>query len=888
MSAQNQKIFTASKYWLLFLSLILSLVLIKSSQAAGITVAPELANANTSTDYCLGWNVGAGGYAAGDYIEYEFDPAFNLDNLEIYGSDPGTLSGNELSLFVGNQTCNAGGTERIAYGVYNSEISPDIGFTDVATSMEAVVYDNVNGYAYMGTGDWPAKIIKVKISDFSYVDTLMLPPNQNGIMTGVVDTTNGYAYFDVISDSHAGVISIIKVKLSDFSVEDTLPISGGRPSSSVIDIDNGYAYFATDGSNVVKIDLSDFSQADTLSLGTEYLFAATIDTVNGYAYFGTGYADNKIYKVKLSDFSSDGVLSITDTADNDINSFTGATIDIGNHYAYFSSDYNSPGQIIRIDLSDFSYDHDVDLLTLNLGEDGPYGATIDTANGFAYFGLGTSPAMVVRIKLSDFSVDAVASANIDEEWFYRSFIDTVNHYVYFPLSTPARVVRFDLDTFSRDSVLNLPKARKAYFVLGTPVAADSDVSMKFTEKNSNSSVITPLSAGSYPITLNVGDSTNYSVDYTDSTNLEINGPAHLPPVITITPLQADPSDPAPVNVDYCLGWDSAGLANTDNLVIGFEARTNVNENFDLSGLTYEEVSLYTGTKTCSGGTERATENTGTNQDNDHDQFSYLGVSNGFDVMNINLDSLSGGNPFVIADSTQISVKFHNVAGNSVKTPVTPGNYMVKVQQEVDGSNPKIIDWMDTQLLYIGNQNKVNITATLDPSISLLISNNDCASGLGILSQELIQACGFQTTVTTNIGLGYTGYIEQNHPFQTTVNGVTTSITGPVDDLINGLDDPDLLSGTYGEYGFGVKTDDITTFPEFTGDCPDYDEDTGYSSLPATSLAGNNTRYAFATHDAAVNGVNHGLTYFCAGVRIKYTTPPGQYDQTLTITVAGNF
>ncbi len=179
-------------------------------------------------------------------------------------------------------------------------------------------------------------------------------------------------------------------------------------------------------------------------------------------------------------------------------------------------------------------------------------------------------------------------------------------------------------------------------------------------------------------------------------------------------------------------------------------------------------------------------------------------------------------------------------------------------------------------------NDVTITATLDPSISLLLNANTCA--LNILTTDTIQTCGFNATVTTNIGTGYSGYIEQNHPFQTTVNAVTTVITGPdTDNVINGSDP---LSGAYGEYGIGLKTDDTTSFSEFTGNCVDYDD--GTTDLAANSLVSDETRYSFATYDAAVNGVNHGLTYFCAGVRIKYTTPPGQYDQTLTISVVGNF
>ncbi len=360
-----------------------------------------------------------------------------------------------------------------------------------------------------------------------------------------------------------------------------------------------------------------------------------------------------------------------------------------------------------------------------------------------------------------------------------------------------------------------------------------------------------------------------------------------PPAITITPVQSAVS----TNVDYCFGWASSGLANTDTLFVLFPTNeTDANIRFDVEALTASEVTFYVGTSTCSGGTSRATE-TGSTDDNGQDKVTIVNratswITAGMYVgIILDLDSLDGTtNPFIIADSTPISIGFANVAGDSVLTPATAGNYKVVLEQIVEGTNPTEVDWFDTQLLYIGDLNKVNITATLDPSISLALDTNTC--NLGILAVDAIKACGYTATVTTNIGTGYTGYVEQNHPFQSIVNGVTTAITGPGNSVIEGDEDPNPLSGDYGEYGFGIQTDDTTSIPEFTGACGDYDD--AVTDLPATSLAADNTRYAFASYTAATNGVDHGVTAFCNGVRIKYTTPPGQYDQTLTITIVGNF
>ena len=97
-----------------------------------------------------------------------------------------------------------------------------------------------------------------------------------------------------------------------------------------------------------------------------------------------------------------------------------------------------------------------------------------------------------------------------------------------------------------------------------------------------------------------------------------------------------------------------------------------------------------------------------------------------------------------------------------------------------------------------------------------------------------------------------------------------------------------LDGTYGEYGIGIKTDDTTSWPEFTLDCSDDYDDQSVNDLPAQEITGNNNRNTLTSYTSPVNGVDHGLIDFCAGVRIKYDAPPGIYSHTITITIVGNF
>lgn len=380
------------------------------------------------------------------------------------------------------------------------------------------------------------------------------------------------------------------------------------------------------------------------------------------------------------------------------------------------------------------------------------------------------------------------------------------------------------------------------------------------------------------------------------------------PVITIDPvaMTANSSNAMCFGWDsvYTLGYDQLGNRyGTSILGLGFEARTELAERFSIDELTADEVTVYVDSDDCgttqgAGYQARVGEASNDPADNDNgSDYVTFGTSGIYETITIVLDELDGdSNNFLIPDGTSVSIGIAAVTGQSLITPTTPGNYTVVVEQLIfqDFSRPLYTEFLDTQFLYIGNANQVNITATLDPSISLVVTDtgNDHRCNFGTLTADKIQTCKYSATVTTNIGTGYTGYIEQNQPFETNVNGEATPIPGTGGN--NEVDaDPATLTG-YGEYGIGIQTTDTTTMPTYTGDCDDYDEsgsNGGGTNLPAQSLASSNTPIAFASYTAPVNGIavtGHGVTQFCSGVRITYATPPGIYTHILTITVVGNF
>lgn len=131
-----------------------------------------------------------------------------------------------------------------------------------------------------------------------------------------------------------------------------------------------------------------------------------------------------------------------------------AVADPSHGFAYFAL-YTSPGQIVKVKLSDFSR---AGTLTLNLGEDNPTTAVLDSEAGFAYFGLSTAPGMIVKVSLSDFTRVASLTLGPGEDYVTSSVIDVPAGYAYFGVGTPGgSVVKVRLSDFTRvGSVMAAP------------------------------------------------------------------------------------------------------------------------------------------------------------------------------------------------------------------------------------------------------------------------------------------------------------------------------------------------------------------------------------------------------------------------------------------------
>src|SRR2546427_9898098 len=115
---------------------------------------------------------------------------------------------------------------------------------------------------------------------FTRVSTLTLNADENIVAPSVIDSAAGFAYFAAVHYASVGTIAssvVVKVRLSDFTRVNSLTLKTGNniPVSAVIDTAAGFAYFGlwdSPGSSnpgiIVRVNLSDFTLVDSLTLNT--------------------------------------------------------------------------------------------------------------------------------------------------------------------------------------------------------------------------------------------------------------------------------------------------------------------------------------------------------------------------------------------------------------------------------------------------------------------------------------------------------------------------------------------------------------------------------------------------------------------------------------------
>lgn len=320
---------------------------------------------------------------------------------------------------------------------------------DGEANISSAVIDQDSGFAYFGTSTSPASIIKVRLSDFTRVDTITLRDGEDDLTSAVIDPRGeGYAYFG--TNTSPGIV--IKVRLSDFRRIDAITLGSSERElrSAVINLsnlDNNYAYFGTDTTpgRIIQINLETFTLENTITMpdSTEGNFrTAVADFNSGYAYFGSYLAPASVTRINIQKDNFGREAAVTfEPGENRLSS---SIIDPENGFAYFGTDSNSRS-LVKVDINPLNNFERIDVLDMDYEI---YSAVIDAENGKAYFGVknDNQDSRVERVDLATFTRDVGAGVdNLGSDPFFTGVIDTNNRSAYFgTLSDPAFIYKIDL------------------------------------------------------------------------------------------------------------------------------------------------------------------------------------------------------------------------------------------------------------------------------------------------------------------------------------------------------------------------------------------------------------------------------------------------------------
>lgn len=234
-------------------------------------------------------------------------------------------------------------------------------------------------------------------------------PDDKGMYAGVIDPTNGYAYFvgsylyklDIAGDlpvqvgpslstgqftqgaidPAAGYLYLAKNTLNRYALgagtnavtsAGTLSLAAGTAAEMVIDDSDpnpanhyGYVVCTVSGgpARVAKVALGTFTELGSIGLNageTNFLFAAAADTQRGYAYFAgapVGAAPSLPYvvKIKMTPGTNLPVRIGATNLDTVSAVIDGGSIDVMHGYAYYGtydSDTNIPSKVYKVKLED--------------------------------------------------------------------------------------------------------------------------------------------------------------------------------------------------------------------------------------------------------------------------------------------------------------------------------------------------------------------------------------------------------------------------------------------------------------------------------------------------------------------------------------------------------
>lgn len=256
-------------------------------------------------------------------------------------------------------------------------------------------------------------------------------------------------------------------------------------------------------------------------------------------------------------------------------------------------------------------------------------------------------------------------------------------------------------------------------------------------------------------------------------------------------------------------------------------------------------------------------------------------------MTITICNEDGGD---LANSETVTIEIGSNAtssgtgSNNIVNPGTAGPYSIDIETKADGST--VID-NGALAVPIVDGTDVDITATVDPTLTATLSDTTC--GMGDLDITGSEGCSYSTTVSTNVTNGFTSYIaEASTP--TDSDGCSSGTDCDIEMIgtpANTISDGDgTLDGDSGNEDYGVITSDSGNTVTNDANCAQVNEtyyDDRTDAITVTTLTNSEQDYS-----AATGPVSSDVTYICHVIAVSATTEAGSYQHTVRVTTVGNF
>lgn len=233
---------------------------------------------------------------------------------------------------------------------------------------------------------------------------------------------------------------------------------------------------------------------------------------------------------------------------------------------------------------------------------------------------------------------------------------------------------------------------------------------------------------------------------------------------------------------------------------------------------------------------------------------------------LTLTSCSG--TVTAGDKVIITIGLAAAGGNAqITNPGSNGSKSIAITSGASDSG--------TLAVAIMTEDQVTVSATVDPSVTSLLSATTCALGPGSLSETAIRYCTYNNTVSTNASSGYVSTIVENG------NLCSPSVAVCTNNIDDAAGDNDIDQGSE-EYG--VSSNDATGTQDII-DSTGCDDDTNVEA--ATAITGTAKVYA-DSGDGDSGPVSGAVTALCHSASILGSTPAGAYSHIVTHITTGTF